>query len=108
MAGAVAVMAVATIGSSMYSAQQQRKATRDASASQRNAEMEARRIAAGQKPMEEKATLGMDTGGETSALGSLGLMIEPDKQKRLKMGGLGTAGTTGLSSTSTSGLGFGS
>lgn len=106
MAVSATIMAVGTIGASMYSAQQQSKAQKAATSAQQEAEMNARRIAAGQKPMEEKATLGIDTGGQTSALGSLGLLIEPDKAKKPK--GLGTSGSTGLSSGTTSGLGFGS
>lgn len=100
------VIAVGMIGGSMYSANEQRKATRDASNAQQRAAMDARRIAAEQKPMEEKATLGIDTGGQTSALGSLGLLIEPDKAKRPT--GLNVSGKSGLGASTTSGLGFGS
>lgn len=84
----------------------QRKAEKEAMEKQQLAEMQARKIAASKKPMEETATLGIDTGDKTSALGSLGLLIEPDKNKKPK--GLGTSGSTGLSTTgSTAGLGFG-
>lgn len=83
----------------------QRKAQKEAAEAQKQADLRARRIAAEQKPMEETATLGMDTGARASALGSLGLLIEPDKAKKPK--GLGTSGSTGLSTTgTTAGLGF--
>lgn len=85
----------------------QRKAQKEAAAKQEEADFRARKIAAEQKPMEETATLGMAMGDKGSALGSLGLLIEPDKAKKPK--GLGTSGApTGLSGTGgTAGLGFG-
>lgn len=92
--------AVLGVGSSVYSAQQQNKATKAASDAQRNAEMEARRIAAEKKPMEERATLktnALDTG--VDPLTSLNLLVDP-MQRPKKPTGLGT-------SMSSTGLGFG-
>lgn len=104
-----AIVGIGTLGLSealVYQPmRQQQKAQERALNAQQRAEMDARRIAASKKPMEESATLGMDTGGQISALGSLGLLIEPDKAKKPK--GLGTSGSTGLSTIgTTAGLGF--
>lgn len=76
----------------------QTKAQEEAAAAQRKAELEARRIAAEKKPMEETATLKTDTGVSSNALGSLGLMIEPTEKRKTS--------SLGVSPTS-SGLGFG-
>lgn len=84
----------------------QRKAAKEAAAAQEKAAMEARKIAASQKPMEESATLLLNTGVEDNTLGSLGLMIDPTKKKPAPS--LSTSGTIGLSSTGTTTLGFGS
>lgn len=84
----------------------QAKAQEDAANRQRAAEMEARRIAAEAKPLEESATLGSPFGDE-DALESLGLMTKADLSKR-KSSGLGGAATTGLgSAANTLGLGTG-
>lgn len=88
------------LGSSVVSAQQQKKATQRASDAQRNAEMEARRIAAEKKPMEETATLktnALDAG--VDPVTSLNLLVDP-MQRPKKPTGLGT-------SMSSTGLGFG-
>ena len=85
---------------------QQKKAQEQASNAQRNAEMEARRIAASGKPMEETATLGLDT--QTDTLSQLGLTINPDLEKK-KKSALGGVAETGLGSGGVTGaLGFGS
>jgi len=101
--------AILGAGTSIYSAQQQKKASAKASDAAQRAEMEARRIAASGKPMEESATLDMNTGTADTTLGSLGLIVNPDLEKRKKaVAGLGTAPTgTGLGSAVTSSLGFG-
>lgn len=99
MGGIGTALAVVAIGSTAYSAEQQKKATKKASNLQQQQAMEARRIAAEQKPMEEAATLQTNTEG--SVLGNLGLSVEADYSKK-KPSALG-----GVSGTS-SGLGFGS
>lgn len=87
------------LGSSVYSAQQQKKASQRASDAQQRAEMEARRIAAEKKPMEESATLKTNAVGRgVDPLTSLNLLVDP--MQRPKKTGLGTP----MSST---GLGFG-
>lgn len=78
----------------------QKQAQKKAQDEQRRAEMEARRIQAEKKPMEETATLGINTGIQDNTLGSLGLMVNPDLKKKQTTG----LGTTAVSST----LGFGS
>jgi len=84
----------------------QEKAQRDAMNAQQAADMEARRIAASQKPMEETATL--EIGGvDSNPLDSLGLVVNPDIEKKKKPVGLGTSGTTGLRTSVTGSLGFG-
>ena len=87
---------------------QQRDAAKKAEEAQRNAELEARRIAASQKPMEESATLLIDTGIGENTLGSLGLMVDPTAPKKKQTAGLSTTGSTGLSTTASTSLGFGS
>lgn len=97
-----AVTGIATLGLSemaYYGPKAQEKAQKDAQRAQERAEMEARRIAASKKPLEESATLALQT-EQGSALESLGLMTTPDYSKRSKTGvGTGSA----ISST----LGFG-
>lgn len=78
----------------------QKEAQKEASTAQALAEMEARRIAASKKPMEEIATM-LTPATQTDALGSLGLLIESDPTKRKRSTGLGTG-------TAPVGLGFGS
>ncbi len=78
----------------------QKEAAKKADEAQRRAEMEARRIAAEKKPMEETATTLIDTGVVGADTSSLGLTIAPNEPKK-KIVGLGTTGTT-------TGLGFGS
>ena len=98
---ALAALAVTSIATSLYSADRQRKSVKEASNKQRDAEFEARRIASEKKPIEEAATLGVDTGANDDLLGSLGLIVKPEEISRKKNLGLGsTAG-------STAGLGFG-
>lgn len=83
-----------------FQPKEQRKATQQASDAQTRAEMEARRIAAQRAPMEESATLKMNTQvGSVDPLSSLNLIVEP--QQRRKNVGL----NTNLVNT---GLGFGS
>jgi regulator of protease activity HflC (stomatin/prohibitin superfamily) len=89
---------VATLG---YTGQREaekkaKEAQNIAMAEARRQEMEARRIAASAKPMEETATL-LTGGSKGSVLGNLGLMVEPTKSKNI----------TTLGGTTTSGLGFG-
>lgn len=81
---------------------QQKDAQRVAEAAQnaaleesRRQDMEARRIAASAKPMEEQATL-LTGGAKGSVLGNLGLMVEPTTKKVSTLGG-----------TTSTGLGFG-
>lgn len=96
---ALLVAAGMAAASSAYSAQEQKKAQKKSANLQQQQAMEARRIAAEQKPMEEAATLQTNTEG--SVLGNLGLAIDADysKKKPSSLGGV---------STTTSGLGFGS
>jgi hypothetical protein len=84
----------------------QKKAQDEAAAAQRRADMEARRIAASQKPMEEEATLEIG-GANANPLDTLGLTATPDMEKKKKPVGLGTSGTTGLGTSVTGPLGFG-
>lgn len=86
----------------------QKEAQKKATAAQQQADMEARRIAASQKPMEESATLLTDTGIGENTLGSLGLMVEPTTPKKKQTTGLSTTGSTGLATTASTSLGFGS
>lgn len=69
----------------------QAKAQKEAARAQAAADMEARRIAASQKPMEESATLLTDTGDIGSTLGTLGLVTIADMDIRKKTTGLGTS-----------------
>jgi len=98
-----AAIGLGTLGLSealYYQPKSQAKAQQQATDAQRNAEMEARRIAASKKPMEESATLktnALDAG--VDPLTSLNLLIDP-AQRPKKPTGLGTP----MSST---GLGFG-
>ena len=81
-----------------FGAYGQSQAQKEASAAQKEAEMEARKIAASKKPQEESATL---IGGKAQdTLGQLDLLIAPDNTKK------GTQATLGKA-TSTVGLGFG-
>lgn len=104
MPAATAIIAGAAIlglGTSVYSAQQQKKATGRAASAQQQAEMDARRIAAEKKPMEESATLktnALDAG--VDPVTSLNLLVDP-MQRPKKPTGLG-------SQMSSTGLGFGS
>ena len=94
-----------------FGAYGQKEAQKKATAAQQQADMEARRIAASQKPMEESATLLTDTWiGENTlgSLGSLGLMVDPTAPKKKQTAGLSTTGSTGLSTTASTSLGFGS
>jgi hypothetical protein len=106
--GAIASAATGMLGMSIYSGIEQSKAQKDASAAQQRAEMEARRIAASQKPLEESATLGLNTGMDDT-LTSLGLMTTPEEEKlKSRRTGLGGTTATGLGSSAISGtLGFG-
>lgn len=84
-----------------FGAYGQQKAQKQASDAQKRAEMDARRIAAEKKPMEESATLktnALDAG--VDPLTSLNLLVDP-MQRPKKSIGLGAQ----MSST---GLGFGS
>lgn len=94
----LAATAIASLAGSIYSAEKQRDAQKDAQNAQRQAELEARRIAAEKKPMEETATLKTDTGISSNTLGSLGLMIEPTEKRKTSSLGVSPA---------SSGLGFG-
>ena len=87
----------------------QKEAQKKAIAAQQQADMEARRIAASQKPMEESATLLTDTGIGENTLGSLGLMVDPTAPKKKQTTGLSTStSTTGLATSTSTSLGFGS
>ena len=83
--------AVLGLASSAYSAIEAKKSAKKALSAQNAADMEARRIAAEQKPMEESATLLTDTGDMASTLGTLGLMTQADTTTRKKTAGLGTS-----------------
>ena len=99
MAVSAAIAGAVAIGTSVYSAEEQKKAAKKAASAQEQQALEARRIAAEQKPMEEAATLQTNTEG--SVLGNLGLSVEADYSKK-KTSSLGGVATT------SSGLGFGS
>jgi hypothetical protein len=103
---------VATLGLSealYFGPQSQAQAAKDASNAQRKAELDARRIAASQKPLEESATLGLNTGMDDT-LTSLGLMTTPDEEKlKSRKYGLGTSSSgTGLGTSMSGTLGLGS
>ena len=66
-----------------------------ATAAAKAQDLEARRIAASAKPMEEKASL-LTGGAKGSVLGNLGLMVEPTSKPLSTLGG-----------TAKTGLGFG-
>lgn len=90
------IVGVSTLGLSeiaYYQPKAQADAQKDATRAQTAADMEARRIAASQKPMEESATLLTDTGDIGSTLGTLGLMTTADTATRKKTTGLGTSTT---------------
>ena len=95
--------AAALVAVSAFSAREQHMAGKKAQDAQNSAaeaarqqEMEARRIAASAKPMEETATL-LTGGSKGSVLGNLGLMVEPTRSKNV----------TTLGGTTATGLGFG-
>jgi uncharacterized protein YqfA (UPF0365 family) len=98
----VAALAIsAAVGA--YSAREQHFANSKARDTQSNAsavaqaqDLEARRIAASAKPMEEQATL-VTGGSKGNVLGNLGLMVEPTAKPLTTLGG-----------TTKTGLGFGS
>lgn len=97
------IIGVATLGLSEPMFYQQADAQKKAADAQnrqmeaaRLQDLEARRIAASAKPMEEQATL-LTGASKGSILGNLGLMVEPTKQKNV----------TTLGGTTASGLGFG-
>ena len=97
------VLAIAAVASSLYSAREQTFAGLKAKDAQANAtraaeaqDMEARRIAASAKPMEEQASL-LTGGSKGSVLGNLGLTVEPTSKQLSTLGG-----------TAKTGLGFGS
>jgi len=106
------VTGISTLGMSemmYYGPKDQQKAQKAAADAQQASDMNARRLVASQKPLEESATLSMNTGVADSALGALGLIVNPDLAKRKKpQVGLGsTQGSTGLGATVTNSLGFG-
>lgn len=90
------VMALGALA--LGSAYQQNQAQKKAADAQNKAEMEARRIAAQKKPLEETATLTTAATDPTKALGSLNLLVEPGQRQSKGVG---------LGSLSTSVLGFG-
>ena len=92
----------ALVATSLYSAREQTMAGLKAKDAQSNAaeaarqqDLEARRIAASAKPMEEQASL-LAGGTKGSILGNLGLMVEPSAKPLSTLGG-----------TAKTGLGFG-
>jgi hypothetical protein len=94
--------AAAMVAVSAFSAREQkmagdkaRDAQNSAAEAARQQELEARRIAASAKPMEETATL-LTGGAKGSVLGNLGLMVEPTAKNVSSLGG-----------TTATGLGFG-
>ena len=100
---ALTYAAYAAVATSLYSAREQtftglkaRDAQSNATEAAKQQDLEARRIAASAKPMEEQATL-LTGGSKGSTLGSLGLMIEPTSKPLSTLGG-----------TTKTGLGFGS
>ena len=95
--------AAAMVAISAFSAREQSVASTKAKNAQSNAAMaseaqdlEARRMAASAKPMEEQATL-VTGKSKGSLLGNLGLMVEPTSNQLSTLGG-----------TTKMGLGFGS
>jgi len=92
-----AVTNVVTLGyTGQQEAQKKAQEAQNAAAEEaRKQDLEARRIAASAKPMEEQATL-LTGGSKGSVLGNLGLMVEPTTKKTSTLGG-----------TTTTGLGFG-
>jgi hypothetical protein len=95
--------AAAMVAVSVFSAREQHMSNSKANDAQSNAaaaarqqDLEARRIAASAKPMEEQATL-LTGGAKGSVLGNLGLMVEPTSKQLSTLGG-----------TTNTGLGFGS
>ena len=98
MGGIGTALAVAAIGSSIYGTVEQKKQAKKAQSLQEQQAMEARRIAASQKPMEEAATMDLNPTANADVLGTLGLTVAPDMAKRT---------TTGLNTgSSPTGLGF--
>lgn len=91
------VLGLGTVGLSeatVFQPRDQRKAAARASESQRQAELEARRIAASKKPMEESATLRMNTeAGAVDPLTALNLVVEPTQQRRTSGLGAQVSGT---------------
>lgn len=106
----MAIAATIGAGATAYSAVEQKSAAKKARNAQEQQAMEARRIAAEGKPLEESATLTFQDQMNSDTLGSLGLMVAPDMAKKKNATGLGSStGGVGLGSTSaTSTLGFGS
>lgn len=98
-----AAIGISTLGLSemaYYQPKEQRNAQKEAMTAQQRAEMEARRIAAQKKPMEEAATLKTNAlSAGVDPLTSLNLLVDPMKRPK-KSTGLGT-------SMSSTGLGFG-
>ena len=88
---------VATLGyTGQMEAQKRASDAQNAAAEEaRKQDLEARRIAASAKPMEEQATL-LTGASKGSVLGNLGLMVEPTTKKTPTLGG-----------TTQTGLGFG-
>lgn len=98
-------LAIGSLAMGAYSMNQQKSSQKKAQNTQQEAEMNSRRITAEQKPLEESATLGFNTDSTYNPLGSLGLLIEPDKAKRTT--GLGSPAKTGVGISALTGLGFG-
>lgn len=95
--------AVIGAGASVYSAQEQKKQAKKALNAQQASEMEARRIQAEMKPLEESATLSLADSGVSNDPFQ-GLLIEPVDKKKNPMSSV----STGLSTVSSgSSLGFG-
>jgi hypothetical protein len=103
----VSALLVASIGMAGYSAYSQSQSASKAQAAQNEAELRAREIAAEKKPLEESATLKTNAINSANNLGALGLLIAPDENMRPKSMSLGGNKSSGVGSTTATGLGFG-
>lgn len=94
MGGIGTALAVAAIGTT-YSAIEQKKAQKKSMDAQMQAELNARRIAAEQKPMEESAKLELAPQSGAGG-GIMDLMINPDFKKKPSIGSGTASSSVGL------------
>ncbi len=92
------VMEIALGALMVGSTVQQQRAQNKAADAQKKAEMQARKIAAEKKPMEETATLSFGDTQPQDTLGSLGLLVDPQQRSKTQLG---------MGSPTVSKLGFG-